>query len=61
VHRRRKLRFRGARIFSQDKDGTVVVRKPEVSGDEAALAENAADNCPAFAITIERGSDPAKR
>ena len=41
-------------VFGQDEDGTVVVKRPEVSGDQVALAEFAADNCPAFAITVER-------
>lgn len=41
-------------IFAQDQDGTVMVRQPEVTGDQTALAETAADNCPAFAITIEK-------
>jgi ferredoxin len=41
-------------VFGQDEDGAVVVKQPEVSGDQVALAESAADNCPAFALTIER-------
>lgn len=45
-------------VFSMGEDGTVVVREPEVSGDQAARAEEAADNCPAFAITIERVDGP---
>jgi ferredoxin len=43
-------------IFGQDQEGTVVVRQAEVTGEQSALAEDAADNCPAFAITVERSS-----
>lgn len=41
-------------IFDLDEEGSVVVRQAEVTGDQAVLAEEAADNCPSFAITIER-------
>jgi ferredoxin len=41
-------------VFDQDQEGTVVVRQAEVTGEQAALAEDAAENCPAFAITLER-------
>ena len=47
-------------IFGQDEEGTVVVRLAEVTGDQEALAVEAADNCPAFAITVKRsGGGPA--
>ncbi len=46
-------------VFEQDPDGIVVVRQAAVTGEQAALARDAADNCPAFAITVERaGSGP---
>ena len=41
-------------VFDLDEDGAVTVRQPEVTGDQAAQAADAADNCPAYAITIER-------
>jgi ferredoxin len=47
-------------VFDQDQEGTVVVKQAEVTGEQAALAADAADNCPAFAITLERiGGGPA--
>jgi ferredoxin len=47
-------------VFDQDQEGIVVVRQAEVTGEQAALAEDAAENCPAFAITLERiGGGPA--
>jgi ferredoxin len=47
-------------IFDQDQDGIVVVRQAEVTGEQEALAAGAAENCPAFAITLERiGGGPA--
>jgi ferredoxin len=41
-------------VFDLDEEGTVAVRQSEVTGEQAALAEEAADNCPAFAITLKR-------
>ncbi|MGD0698327.1 MAG: ferredoxin [Trebonia sp.] len=49
--------FSAPAVFGQDEEGTVVVRQAEVTGGQADLAEEAADNCPAFAITVERISD----
>jgi ferredoxin len=47
-------------VFDQDEEGTVVVRQAEVTGKQEALAADAAENCPAFAITLERiGGSPA--
>jgi ferredoxin len=40
-------------IFSQTGDGTVVVERPEVQGEDVGLAQDAADNCPAFALLVE--------
>jgi ferredoxin len=40
-------------VFELDDAGSVLVRQPEVTGEQAALAAQAADNCPAFAITVE--------
>jgi ferredoxin len=44
-------------VFDQDADGVVVVRRAEVTGEQAEQAAEAAENCPAFAIMIERISD----
>lgn len=39
-------------VFDLDDNGTVIVRKARVTGDEADEAEAAADACPAFAIQV---------
>ena len=44
-------------VFDLDDEGSVVVKQAAVAGDQAARAEEAADNCPSFAITLERVSD----
>ncbi|HVW42780.1 MAG TPA: ferredoxin [Amycolatopsis sp.] len=43
-----------AGVFDLDDNGTVVVAKTRVTGEEADQAEAAADACPAFAIQVLR-------